>query len=348
MVDSSRRSEQRQSEEICLSIVLPVFNEVEILETLVAAVEEAVVAAGCRHGIGFVVDGSKEGSGELTDRIAAENPYVRVVHFSRNFGHQAALQAGLLHASGDAVVVMDSDMQDDPASIPDFLQHWREGADVVYAVRCGRKEGPIKRLLFYAFYRMLNMVSAIPIPMDAGNFGLIDRSVAIEVSHLHDRDRYYPGLRRWVGFRHVGVTVQRLSSYADLARVGFWQLVSLVQYAIFSFSSLPLTVFYLIAAISILVCVSLSAFALYHRIFTGEAIPGWTSMTITASFFGAINALGIGVLGEYVVRIYDQVRARPQFIVSSRTNFSDARPTIAALLPSSQQLATERATLLDP
>src|SRR5262249_7153721 len=161
-----------------------------------------------------------------------------------NFGHQAAVQAGLAHAGGDAVVVMDADMQDDPASIGRFLDRWREGYDVVYAVRTNRKESAIKRFLFFAFYRVLNLLVKVPMPADAGNFGLVDRRVACEIAALCDRDRYYAGLRNWVGFRQIGVEVERGSRYDAAPRVSLFDLFRLAKSAIFSFSTLPLTLFY--------------------------------------------------------------------------------------------------------
>ncbi len=190
---------------------------------------------------------------------------MRVLHLSRNFGHQAAVQAGLAHAEGDAVVVMDADMQDDPASIGRFLQKWREGYDVVYAVRVGRKESAAKRFLFFAFYRLLNLIVRVPMPADAGNFGLIDRRVADEIVRLLDRDRYYAGLRSWVGFRQVGIEVERGPRYDGRPRVSMLGLWRLAKSAIFSFSSFPLTFFYLVGSLSMLVFLGLAGFTLYPQ-----------------------------------------------------------------------------------
>ncbi len=305
-----------------VSVVLPLYNEAAVLERLMDLVKQALAGCGCRYEILFVNDGSTDDSGEILDRLAQQDPHVRVVHFSRNFGHQPAVQAGLAHATGDAVVLMDSDLQDDPAAIPRFVEKWREGYDVVYAIRVNRKEGLLKRLLFFGFYRVLNLVASTPIPMDAGNFGLMDAKVAREIVELPDHDRYYPGLRRWVGYRQVGVPVERGARHDDEPRVSMRQLWRLAKTAVFSFSSFPLTIFYGISAVSLLVCVTAVSFTLYHKLLTGLAVPGWTSMTMIASFFGAINALGIGILGEYVTRIYDQVRGRPLFIVSRKVNFA--------------------------
>lgn len=303
-----------------ISVVLPVFNEAGVLRQLSETVLDVGAASDYEFEVVFVNDGSSDGSSELLDQIAFERPEVRVVHLSRNFGHQAALQAGLSTARGDAVVIMDSDLQDDPAAIPDFLEKWEDGFEVVYAVRFGRKENPVKRGLFYSFYRVLQALSYTKIPTDAGNFGLIDRRVANHILHLPELSRFYPGLRSWVGFRQCGVPVERKSRYDSQPRVSLRGLIRLARTAVFSFSTAPLALFYAVALLSCAVCLALTGFTLYHRFVTGLAVPGWSSGLITASFFGALNALGIAVLGEYVTRIFDQVRARPQFIIDRTIN----------------------------
>jgi dolichol-phosphate mannosyltransferase len=340
-VNESRPS----SAETLVSVVLPVFNEAAVLQRLHDGVEASLLRCGCQYEILYVDDGSSDGSALALDALAASRPHVRVLHFSRNFGHQAAVQAGLDAARGDAVIIMDSDLQDDPNAFGEFLNRWRQGYDVVYATRYGRKENLIKRSLFASFYRILNRVSRTPIPMDAGNFGLVDRRVAREISSLIDRDRFYPGLRSWVGFRQIGVPVERGRRHDDKPRVSLKGLFRLAKTAIFSFSGAPLSMFYFIAAASLAACVGLSVFALYHKLVTGDALPGWTSTTIVVSLFGAMNALGIGVLGEYAIRIFDQVRARPPYIVA-RSAQSPLRST--APLTSDDALMHEQAQeLLD-
>jgi len=317
-----------------ISVVLPQYNEGEILTRLVELVEAALKQCATRYEIVFVNDGSTDGSGELLDEIAGENPNVRVLHFSRNFGHQAAVQAGLEHAQGDAVIVMDSDLQDDPKAICDFVAKWQEGYDVIYAERTKRKENPAKRLLFYSFYRFLNSISDTPIPNDAGNFGLIDRQAVAAIVSMKDSDRYFPGLRRWVGFKQIGIPVERLERHDDCPRVSMAGLFRLAKSAIFSFSRFPLTMFYGIAGLSAAVFFTFLGVTLYHKYISGLAIPGWTSIIMTASFFGSLNALGIGILGEYVVRIYDQVRARPGYIVercTQQTSTPEARQMLSWL-----------------
>ena len=322
-MDGAMRAASRPSGEATVSVVVPLFNEEQVLRTLERSVSEAIRGCGDRPEIIFVNDGSRDRSPEILDELAASHSHVRVLHLSRNFGHQAALQAGLEHARGDAVVVMDADLQDDPGGIPAFLGRWREGYDIVYAVRFGRKEGGPKRLLFFLFYRLLGGVSKIAMPADAGNFGLVDGRAAREIARLMDRDRYYAGLRSWVGYRQVGVPVERGPRYDGRPRVSIKGLCRLAKSAIFSFSSLPLMIFYAIAFVSTAVFVALAGFSAYHKLLTGEAIPGWASMIMTASFTGAMNALGIAILGEYVTRIYDQVRGRPMYLVARKINFRE-------------------------
>ncbi|MCU0880344.1 MAG: glycosyltransferase family 2 protein [Pirellulaceae bacterium] len=303
-----------------VSVVLPVYNEAQILPQLYVALRRVLEKISCRFEIVFVNDGSQDGSALALDQLAASDARVQVVHLSRNFGHQAAVQAGVTLAGGDCVVVMDSDLQDDPAALVDFLAAWQAGNDVVYAVRYARKEPAWKRGLFAGFYRLLNAVSSTPMPNDAGNFCLIDRCVVDALLALPERDRYFPGLRQWVGFRQTGVPVERQARYDDQPRVSLWGLVKLAKTALFSFSSAPLAMFYGIAALSLAVCGAFTTYTLYHKCITGLAIPGWTSLLIVSSFFGALNALAIGILGEYVVRIYDEVRRRPSFLVARHVN----------------------------
>lgn len=302
-----------------IAVVIPIYNEREVLNQLTTEIANALASTNDRLEMVLVNDGSTDGTTEAIDSLAANDDRIRGVHLSRNFGQQAALQAGLSVASGDAVVVMDADLQDDPKAIVDFLAKWRAGFDVVYAVRQNRKESSFKRGMFHAFYRVLNLLSATPMPLDAGNFGLIDRAVAKQIDAVPERDRFFPGLRRWVGYRQVGIAVERRSRYDDTARVSLRGLFQLAKSAIFSFSYVPLSIFYAIAFLALAVFGWLTAFTMYHKIFTGLAIPGWTSNLMTASFFGAINSLGIAVLGEYVARIYDQVRGRPIYIIARTT-----------------------------
>jgi polyisoprenyl-phosphate glycosyltransferase len=303
-----------------ITLILPVYNEVENLRSLTSLIQKVLDELPVKSEIIYVNDGSYDGSTEVLDRIASEDDRIRVVHLSRNFGHSAAVRAGLDQSDADAVILMDSDGQDDPLAIPRMVDRWIKGAEVVYAVRVARKEGAWKRCLFSLFYRILGKLSSVKIPKDAGNFGLMDRRVVEQIQQLIEVDRYIPGLRSWTGFRQESIQVERLERYDDKPRVSLSGLLSLAKTALFGFSRVPLLAFYGIALVCAGVSFGLIGYALFHKLFTGLAIPGWTSTTSISAFFGAMNALGIAILGEYVARIYDQVRARPSYIVARISN----------------------------
>jgi dolichol-phosphate mannosyltransferase len=310
----------RSSAGLLLSVVLPVYNEARVLTELAQRVRAALAGSDVGYEIIFVNDGSRDESPAVLDQLAALDQRIRVVHLSRNFGHQSAVQAGLAHARGDAVVLMDSDMQDAPEALPQFLAEWRAGYDVVYAIRTQRKEGLLKRCLFTAFHRFLSGIATVPIPADAGIFGLVDRRVAREILALGECDRYFPGLRSWVGFPQKGIEVPRNPRYDERPRVSLGGLFRLAKTAIFSFSTFPLRLFYVLGAAAGALFVGLSAYSISCKLFTPLAIPGWTSQVLIGSFFGALNSLGICILGEYVIRVYDQVRCRPLYLVDRTVN----------------------------
>ncbi len=308
-----------------ISVVLPVLNEEQILHPLIEHISNALDRSGVCWNIVLVNDGSTDSSGQIMDDLAQRDARIQVLHLARNFGHQAAVHAGVCFANGDAVIVMDSDGQDAPDAISKMIDHWFDGDDVVYAVRYGRKESLPKRFLFNAFYRLLSSVASIRIPKDAGNFGLIDRAVVDQIRLLSENDRYFPGLRSWVGYRQRALLVERLARHDDQPRVRLKGLISLAKTALFSFSRVPLHVFYVLAAISATVSLGCIAFAIFHKIVTGLAVPGWASTTSAIAFFGSIQSLGIAILGEYIARIYDQVRNRPMYIVARSVNTQGQR-----------------------
>jgi polyisoprenyl-phosphate glycosyltransferase len=332
---------------ILVSAVLPVYNEVRVLGALYRRVRDAVDSCGARLEIVFVNDGSSDGSAEFLDQLAADHAEVRVIHFARNFGHQAAVQAGLAHARGDVVLLMDSDMQDAPEALERFLHEWQAGYDVVYAVRRNRQERIWKRLLFAGFHRTLAAISDTKIPIDAGNFSLIDARVVRAIVELPDRDRYLPGLRSWVGFRQTGVEVRRDARYDGQPRVSLRGLFRLAKTAIFSFSTFPLAVFAFIGYSALGVFLALTCFSLSCRLFTDLAVPGWTTHVLVASFFGAVNALGISMLGGYVARIYDQVRGRPLYIVDRAVNMPNDQPRPDTIPTRSESFDAACEALLD-
>ncbi|MBN1346106.1 MAG: glycosyltransferase family 2 protein [Phycisphaerae bacterium] len=329
--------------ETLLTVVVPIYNELDVIETLVSEVRQTFAGLDFpgRYEVILVNDGSTDGSAEKLDAIAHAFPeHIKVVHLARNFGHSQAVRAGLDLAKGDAVIVMDGDLQDDPAAFGPFLQKWIEGYDVVYAVRTSRQERYGVPLLFKAFYRVMSHVSEVQIPQDAGNFSLMDRRVINQLSALPERSRYLPGLRAWVGFRQVGVPVPRRSRYDDSTRVGYRGLLKLANNAIFSFSHAPLTLFRMLGAIAVVFSVALISYACYGKFITGEAIKAWMSQFVTITFFGGVNLLGVGIIGEYVVRIYDEVKKRPAYVIDQITSGGHRR-RFEAIDPSRTTVSAE-------
>lgn len=304
-------------ETFCLSVVAPVYNEAEGIAGFVGEVREHLTALEQpgRCELVLVNDGSTDGSGELLDNLAAEFPgEIRVVHLARNFGHGPAVAAGLDHAQGDVVILMDADYQDDPAAFAPLLAKWREGFDVVYVERASRQENPVSRGIFWLFYRVFDWIADTKSPMDAGNFGLMDRRVVSQLTQLPERNRYLPGLRAWVGFRQTGVKVPRRARYDSSTRVGLRGLWTLGMNAVFSFSYVPLFVFRIAGVSSIGLSMVLVLYALGNKLM-GHDLGASSSILIATSFLGGINLFGVGLLGEYIARIYDEVKCRPVYVV---------------------------------
>lgn len=305
-----------------LSVVAPVYNERDNIAPFLAEVRAALeaIAPPGGHEIILVNDGSRDGSAGALDAAAAAAPgVVRVVHLARNFGLEPALSAGLDRATGDAVILMDADMQDDPAAFPEFVARWRAGADVVYAVRAARAESPLRRALFWGFYRVLGALADVDLPHDASNFALMDRRVADALRAMPERNRYLRGLRAWAGFRQEGVPVARRARYDRRTRLGLRGQWKLAMNAIFAFSYVPLFLFRLAGLGALALAVLLVAWVLYNKIVVGVSVQAWASQMVTISFLGGINLLGIGVVGEYVARIHDEVKGRPIYIVHRET-----------------------------
>jgi dolichol-phosphate mannosyltransferase len=303
---------------ICL--VVPVFNEEPIVRRLHQEVTAAMDSTGLDWRVIYVDDGSSDQSLNLLLEIQRTDGRVQVLELSRNWGHQAALTAGLAHADGDAVVLMDGDLQDPPRVIPDLITAWRKGAQVVIAQRRTRAERGPRRWLFKLFYRALGFVSDYPIPLNAGIFGLLDRSAVEAINRLGETNRYIPGLRAWVGYRTAVVTYDREERAGGEPKQTFWKLLRYGLDAIFSFSYKPLR-------LSLFVGLFTSAFAMLYGavlvlcrvfgvgLFGLPVVDGYTSTIVSILFLGGVQLMSVGILGEYIGRIYDEVKRRPLFLV---------------------------------
>lgn len=319
-----------RAENPTITIVAPCYDEASNLRTFHEQVSRSLERCGLPFRFVFVDDGSTDDTADVLDELRRGDDRVGYVRLARNFGLQAALAAGLEHARGDAVIVMDADLQDDPAAFPRFFEEWRRGADVVYAIRASRREGAVKRALFRGFYRLMSLLAEIPIPRDAGSFALYDRRVVDRINQLPERNRYLPGLRAWVGFRQVGVEVPRLERHSGRPAQSFGRLVRLAFDGVFAFSKAPLR----LASFIGLAVTALSACALmlvlYWR-FVERSFPsgvGLATIALALLFLGGVQLLVTGIIGEYLGRVYDEVKRRPNYVVMDARTDSDAPPPI--------------------
>jgi len=301
-----------------LSVVAPVYNEAELIETFVQRTCAAL--ADYSFELVLVNDGSSDGSEEALDRLAAADPRVRVIHLSRNFGHQAALTAGLEHATGDIVAMLDSDLQDPPELIPTMIARWEEGADVVYAVR-ERREGETAFKLATAswFYRLFNKLAQVDLEPDSGDFRLLDRRALDALLAMTERSRFLRGMTVWIGFTQTAVPYERSARYAGETKYTLRRMLRFSLDAIASFSHVPLQISTYLG----LLCAGVAFVAIPVVIglrIAGSYLPGFGTITIIMLLIGGMVLIALGVIGEYVGRIYDEVKHRPLYIVREERN----------------------------
>lgn len=305
-----------------LSIIIPVYNEEAVLPELHRRLTSVAQSLAVTYELVFVNDGSQDRSIELLHDLARRDPSVRVIDFARNFGHQVAITAGMDHAQGEAVVVIDADLQDPPELIGAMLEKWEEGYDVVYAVR-ERREGDtaFKRFTAALFYRLLRRITNVEIPLDTGDFRLMSRRAIDAMKLFRERNRFVRGLVSWIGFRQTGVTFVRAERYAGETKYPLSKMVRFALDAIVSFSFLPLQMAtylgFIVSGISFLGIL----WVVYLRLFTQETITGWASLMVMLLFLGGVQLITIGVIGEYIGRIYDEVKRRPLYLIQARLGF---------------------------
>ena len=306
-----------------LSVVVPLFNEESNVGRLYDRLTASLGSLGISYELVFVDDGSLDATPRLLDAIQAADPSVVLVHLSRNFGHQAAVSAGLDHARGRGVIVMDGDLQDPPEVLPQFVRRWEQGFDVVYAVRRKRKENALKRLAYFAFYRLLNAISDLDIPLDSGDFCLMDRKVVDALKALPERMRFVRGLRTFVGFRQTGLAYERAARGSGRPKYTFRALIGLAIDGVVSFSSHPLRLMTYLgigtASLAVLMTIWVFVDAFAHH----TAPRGWASVIVTVLFLGSMQLIGLGIIGEYLRLIFLEAKGRPSYIVGER------RPDIA-------------------
>jgi polyisoprenyl-phosphate glycosyltransferase len=311
--------------EVVVSIVVPALNEEENLDALWARVRPVLDSVGPGELI-IVDDGSADGTWAEILRLGADDRRVRGVRLSRNFGHQAALTAGMAHARGQAVCFMDADLQDPPELLEQLLEQWRAGNQVVYAVRRTRKEGLGKRVAYRAFYRLYRRLANIDVPLDSGDFALLDRVVVDELLALPEHNRFLRGLRSWVGFQQVGVEYDRDARNAGEPKYTTRRLFRLALDGLLSFSAVPLRVASYVGIVVALAGGIYIGFALGYRVWFGGVPDGWTSIIAFILTIGGIQLIVLGVLGEYLARVYDETKMRPNYLVAETSDDALRRP----------------------
>jgi len=310
-----------------ISIVIPCYNEEQVLPELFKRLTAVVNKWSYEVEIICINDGSTDNTWKLLKDQAKKDKRWKVISFSRNFGHQTAVSCGLTYTKGDAVFIIDADLQDPPEVLENFLNKWKQGYDVVYAVRKARKESPLKKLSYWVFYRVLSKLSDLKIPLDSGDFSLIDRKVVNVINSLPERNRFVRGLRAWAGFKQIGLEYERQARFAGETKYPFKKLLKLATDGIVSFSSTPLIIS---AYIGMLVsCLAFFGviFAILQRIFSSffisigiGPIAGYSTTIMAIMFLGGIQLIFLGVIGLYLGRIYDEVKQRPNWVIDKSLN----------------------------
>lgn len=313
-----------------LSVIVPLYNEQENVAELHRRLTASLGSLGSDYEILFVDDGSRDATGRMIDALQRTDRHLSVLHLSRNFGHQAAVSAGLDHALGRAVMVMDGDLQDPPEVIPEFVARWREGYDVVYAVRQRRKEGPAKRLGYHVFYRLMNLISDLDIPLDSGDFSLMDRRVVDVLRELPEKRRFVRGLRTFVGFRQAGLAYERAAREAGHPKYTFSALLRLATDGLISFSSHPLRISTYLGVTGTAVAFVLTCWVLLDAVTRRSGPHGWASLIVVVLFMGSVQLLSLGIIGEYVRLIFLESKQRPTYIVGAYSRQGAPPPRGAA------------------
>ncbi|MBK9638572.1 MAG: glycosyltransferase family 2 protein [Bacteroidetes bacterium] len=299
-----------------LSIVIPLYNEEKVFAKLIERIDNVILTFPFETEVVFIDDGSSDNTRFLIREKCLVDSHYKGILLSRNHGHQLALSAGLKHAKGTkAIMVMDGDLQDPPEIIIDFYNKHLEGYDVVYAIREKRKEHLLKRLAYWAYYRIQRSVSNFQIPIDSGDFGLMSRRVVDIMNSMPEQSRYLRGMRSWVGYKQIGLSYGRDARLEGKSNYSFRQLLNLAFNGIFNFSEFPVKLITHLGIYSILLSLIYIAYVIYERIVHNNVPAGFTSLIIAIVLFSGVQLISIGLIGEYVLRIYNQVRNRPLFVI---------------------------------
>lgn len=304
------------------SIVIPIFNEEEVIPEFYKRIKKVMDSSGDDYELIFVNDGSVDSTSALIKEFCKKDNSVKVLEFSRNFGHQIAISAGMDFATGDAVVIIDADLQDPPEVIPNMIKKWKEGYEIVYGRRIKRKgETVFKKITAYVFYRFLKTMTNYDIPLDAGDFRLVDRKVCDAMCNITEKSRYMRGLISWIGFKQSYVEYDRDERYAGKTKYPLGKMIKFAMDAITSFSYKPLRLATYLGFILSFVSFFYLLIVIYQKLFTNTTIVGWTSAIAVNLFFNGIILIILGIIGEYIGKIYKETKNRPLYILRDKIGF---------------------------
>jgi len=310
-----------------LSIIVPCFNEQDVILDTYNEINNVLSANHFDIEIIFIDDGSVDDTFSILHEISEKDSRVKIISFSRNFGHQAAVTAGLDHSTGDVVSIIDADLQDPPDVIISMIDEWKKGAKVVYGVRKNRKESIYKKVSYYIFYRLYSAISDISVALDSGDFCLIDREVVDKINSLPEKNRFVRGLRSWVGYDQVPVYYNRQKRQAGKPKYTIAKLLNLALDGVFNFSSKPLVAVFYAGIITSLLSLFLAIFYLIYRIFNLEFMgsyssesQGFTTLVVLILLIGGLQILTVGIIGQYISRIYQEVKSRPSYVIKKIIN----------------------------
>ena len=306
-----------------ISVVIPMYNEEEVLETsYVRMIKVLQSLEKYDYEIIYVNDGSKDQTLEMLQKKAKENEKVKILSFARNFGHQSAVTAGLKYVTGDAIVIIDADLQDPPELLPEMIALWEEGNEVIYGKRKSRKgESVFKLLTAKMFYDTLNALSDVEIPKDTGDFRLVDKKVVDVINSLPEHNKFLRGLFSWVGFKQKAFSYERQERYAGKTKYPFKKMWKLASDGIISFSTKPLKLVGGLGILTIILSIGILIYSLISYIFELNSLTaGWTSIMVAITLFSGVQLLSIWIISEYIARIYDETRNRPEYIIDKKIN----------------------------
>ena len=303
-----------------ISIVVPVFNSFNFLHKLVEAIDFEKQKNFWNLELILIDDGSKDGSYTKIESLSVDYTYIKGIKLSRNFGHQIAVKTGLTYCTGDYIAVIDDDLQDPPSLLPHFFSFLDNGYDVAYGIRKKRKESFVKKISYKVFYRILKQLSDTKIQLDSGDFCVMKKKVVDNMLQLQEKNPFLRGIRAWVGFNQIGVEYERLARVQGESGYTLKKLFKIALDGIFSFSNVPIRFITIIGTIGLFFAVVYSSVTLYQNLINDISVKGFTSLVLIISFFSSLTLICLGIIGEYIARIYDEVRNRPISIIEDSIN----------------------------